>query len=112
MATLKPYMTVQGPIYAFNTLSGVCQSITLAGSAKNIPVTTGATVCRICANVDIYIEADATASLPSGDVTSGASVYLPAGVPEIIHCEGVTNISVVGDSAVGDVNATFFGESA
>ena len=105
-----PYESSSAPVAFDNVGNGTVQNRLLgsASTAENIAVTSSSNAVRMRSNADFWCEFDATAAVPTGDETTGGSIFVPAGVSEYVQCSSVTNISVVSATANAIVNAIFW----
>lgn len=68
-----------------------------ANTAKSISVPSGATLCIISSDVDIWVASEGTAVVPVSDTTDGTGVVLNPGARSIPA--GVTTLSVISEYA-------------
>jgi hypothetical protein len=79
------------------------------GVAESATIPAGAKLVRLQANADFWYIFNATAVIPSGDDTSGASIYLPAGERRYIHFNGdVDTLSVIAATTGPLINLVFW----
>lgn len=110
---LRPARVNHIDFAAFNEFSAVSAAavIAAASTAENIAVASDAQIVMLLATNDIWIKADATATVPSADASTGASIFVPGGIPRFIQCRGITNISVISEYAGTKVNALFWDQA-
>ena len=105
-AQLKPARVDGFPLECWNERDdATIVNHTVAGSAENLAVPSGAMVCRLVATADFWYAYDATAAVPTDD-SDTSSLFLPSGAERWVQCNNVTNISIIG---TGFVNAVFWG---
>jgi hypothetical protein len=92
----------------FPLTSYVDHRILAASTAEAHYIPSGKTAVIITTDVDLYIKADDTATVPSADVLDGAgAAYIPAGVGRAFSTGGVGYISLIAAAAAA-VTLEFF----
>lgn len=91
--------TPEGGFAATPDLQAVSAVKAATGGAEDTLDVSGYKVMRLAPEVDVWLEADATAAVPSADATSGASVYYPAGGVYFIDVAAVQTLHSITESA-------------
>ncbi len=106
-----PYDSTSGPMAAANEEVATVQSqfITSGGTAETMTPTADAKLVRLCGDADFWYEWGGTAVIPTGDETSGGSIYLPSGLERYVHLSGQEAVLSVIAATTGDIiNALFW----
>ena len=85
------------PITEFYPLAAYVDHRALAANVEEThPVPNNKKVLIIISDIDLYIRPDATAAVPSADVSDGTgSIYVPAGAARAFSVKGVASVHMI-----------------
>ena len=105
MQVMQPFLAGSNPIDAFNELDATIKNNTVT-TAENMAVPTGAKVCLLISDADVWYSCSGTAAVPTDD--SGSSSFLPADIEVGLVVEIVDNISLISASGTAHVAGRFW----
>ena len=105
MQVMQPFLAGSNPINAFNELDATIKNNTVT-SAENMAVPSGAKVCLLISDADVWYSCAGTAAVPTDD--SGSSSFLPADTEIGLAVETVSAINLISVSGTAHVAGRFW----